>query len=32
MPTLTEKSGIHILSLGADDNRFSPDWLAAADE
>ncbi|MFL6088773.1 MAG: enoyl-CoA hydratase-related protein [Aeromicrobium sp.] len=32
MPTLTEKSGIHILNLGADENRFSPDWLTATED
>lgn len=32
MPTLTEKSGTYVLNLGADENRFSPDWLTAAED
>ena len=27
MPTLTNHDGVHVLHLGDDDNRFSPDWL-----
>jgi enoyl-CoA hydratase/carnithine racemase len=30
-PTLTTTSGIHVLNLGADENRFGPDWLTAAE-
>jgi enoyl-CoA hydratase/carnithine racemase len=32
MPTLTEQTGIHVLNLGDDENRFSPDWLTAVEE
>lgn len=32
MPTLTEHDGVHVLHLGDDENRFSPDWLAAAED
>jgi len=31
-PTLTTTSGIHVLNLGADENRFGPDWLTLAEE
>lgn len=32
LPTLTADSGVHVLSLGADENRFGPDWLTLAEE
>lgn len=36
MPTLTQQDAVHVLHLGDDENRFSPDWLsdveAALDE
>lgn len=36
MPTLTTADGIHVLDLGDDENRFSPEWMggveAALDE
>jgi enoyl-CoA hydratase/carnithine racemase len=32
MPQLTRQEGVHILTLGADENRFSPDWLAAVED
>ena len=32
MPTLTSRDGVHILTLGDDENRFSPDWLTVAEE
>lgn len=31
LPTLTTDSGVHVLNLGADENRFGPDWLTAAE-
>lgn len=31
MPTLRTHDGIHVLDLGDDENRFSPDWLTAVD-
>lgn len=27
MTTLTQQDGIHVLNIGADENRFSPQWL-----
>src|SRR5581483_5736570 len=27
MPTLTTSDGVHVLNLGADENRFTPGWL-----
>ncbi|MCA1982241.1 enoyl-CoA hydratase-related protein [Nocardioides nematodiphilus] len=30
-PTLTSVDGIHVLRLGDDENRFSPDWLTAVE-
>lgn len=32
MPTLTNRDGVHVLHLGQDDNRFTPDWLAAVED
>jgi enoyl-CoA hydratase/carnithine racemase len=32
MPTLTTESGVHVLTLGDDENRFGPDWLTAAEQ
>jgi len=29
MPELTAVDGVHVLRLGADENRFSPDWIKA---
>lgn len=31
MPQLTRQDGVHVLTLGADENRFSPDWLGAVE-
>jgi enoyl-CoA hydratase/carnithine racemase len=31
MPRLTQRDGVHVLHLGDDENRFSPDWLTAAE-
>ncbi|MGY1829533.1 enoyl-CoA hydratase-related protein [Geodermatophilus sp. SYSU D01180] len=31
MPTLDRSDDVFVLDLGADENRFSPDWLAAVD-
>lgn len=31
-PALTTVDGIHVLRLGDDENRFSPDWLTAVEE
>lgn len=31
MPTLQTDNGVHMLDLGADENRFSLDWLAEVD-
>ena len=28
MPTLTQRDDVHVLTLGSDENRFSPDWLS----
>jgi enoyl-CoA hydratase/carnithine racemase len=32
LPTLTTDSGVHVLNLGADENRFGPDWLTLAED
>ena len=32
MPDLTQRDGLHVLDLGADENRFSPDWLDAVND
>lgn len=29
MPHLSQTDGVHVLDLGADENRFSPDWMTA---
>ena len=29
MPSLNRVGNVHVLDLGSDENRFSPDWLAA---
>lgn len=29
MPTLANRDGVHILHLGDDENRFSPDWIGS---
>lgn len=32
MPTLTTRDGVHVLNFGDTENRFSPDWLTAAED
>lgn len=31
MPHLTTSDGVHVLTLGTDENRFTPDWLTAVE-
>ena len=28
MPTLTSREGVYVLDLGADENRFTPEWMS----
>src|SRR5689334_13950442 len=32
MPQLSQQDGVHVLTLGDDENRFSPDWLTAVED
>ncbi|GAA3811514.1 enoyl-CoA hydratase-related protein [Nocardioides panacisoli] len=32
MPTLTRQDDVHVLTLGTNENRFSPDWLTSVEE
>lgn len=32
MPQLTQKDGVHVLDVGATENRFAPEWMTAFDD